>query len=176
MEDACTILKRSPYFRGLPDAPLYVIAARSRNVTVPKGTVLGEEGTPATAAWVLGRGFVETRKTLPKGGQETLATNHPGTLFGHIALLDGQTRSASLVATATCDLVEFSRADFDWLHREPGVPGRFFRRAMILALGDTLLASATHLKEITQKGIESTPPDDPETYLKRLLSKLYGGR
>jgi len=172
LDDVRTILRRCPYFRGVPEEPMAVIAAHAAVMTALKGTVLCEEGATPDMAWILGRGLVETRMGLPKGQYEVLATMQPGTLFGHISLLDRQARSATLVAVSSSELVRFTGAEFEWLLKDTSTAGRFFRRAIILALADTLLASATHLVEITRKEGEAPPRESREAFLKRLKDRL----
>jgi len=176
VESVQAILKRCPYFRGVPEEPLAVISAHGRVTPVPRDHVLCEEGTEPDKAWILGKGMVEARMDIGKGQHEVLATMKPGTLFGHISLLDKQARSATLVAVAASDVVQFTSAEFGWLLADRSNAGRFFRRAIILALGDTLLASATHLKEITQKEGEPPPVDNPEVFFKRLRDRLPARR
>ena len=175
MEDVRSILARCPYFRGVPPQIMHVSAAYGQHVSVSRQHLLCSEGDEPDAAWVLGRGVVEARKQFQEDHFDVLATMKSGTLFGHVALLDAKPRTATLITMASSELVCFNSDDFMGLLKGNEPAGRFFRRAIILALGDTLLAAATHVKDLTQKG-EPERVEDPEQFLRRLREKLQGGR
>lgn len=175
MQSARAIIQRCPYFRGVPPHTLHVISAHVDHVSVAQGTVICREGDPSHEAWLLGRGAIEVRKELDEHRYEVLSTLKAGTIFGHVALLDDQPRSASLVAAGMSNLVRIRINDFQALLARHDTPGRFFRRAIILALGDTLLAAARHVKDLTQGPESPELPEDPDRFLANLRDKLHGG-
>ncbi|MFP5327116.1 MAG: cyclic nucleotide-binding domain-containing protein, partial [Acidimicrobiia bacterium] len=79
-----------------------------------------------------------------KGGRKT-ATLGPGQYFGELALLDGQVRSASVVAETDMELLVLGRREFTGLIDEVPSIAHKLLAAMALRLRDAdANAAATH--------------------------------
>jgi glutaminase len=78
------------------------------------GEVIVREGDPADSLFLLAAGLVNVCLRLGEGTrQKRLATIAPGVAFGELAVLDGGTRSADVVAVlpAVCYILPLAKFD-----------------------------------------------------------------
>ncbi|MCB9600546.1 MAG: cyclic nucleotide-binding domain-containing protein [Sandaracinus sp.] len=98
-----------PLFSELPaDAFARVLSALKLVRTRPGDTVLSQ-GDAGTSFFVLARGTVKVIRKDDEGTDHELAKLHDGAIFGEMALVSAQPRSASVLAQTDCDLFEFDR-------------------------------------------------------------------
>ena len=76
---------------------------------MPAGTVVTQLGEPGESFFVLIDGTVTVRTPVGAGSQL-----QPGSFFGEMSLLDGEPRSATIVATTDLRLLVVDRPHF-WL-------------------------------------------------------------
>ena len=112
-------LRTAPLFTDLSPEEIETLATASRSVSARKHARLFEEGSVADCCFVLTSG--EARVVLTAGGDAeiVLGTIKPGGLVGEIALLDGSTRSAAVVATRESHFIRIPAAAFDQLRLNP---------------------------------------------------------
>ena len=79
------------------------------HVTLDAGTILFEEGEPGAYAYLITRGRIEIFLRR-EGAEIQLAVRGPGEIFGEMAILDSDPRSASARALDDCELVPVSEA------------------------------------------------------------------
>jgi CRP/FNR family transcriptional regulator, cyclic AMP receptor protein len=79
-------------------------------VAYPAGTILFQEGDPGEHTYVIKSGKVEL-----KHGDTILETIEEGAIFGEMALLDGEKRSATAIAVTDCQLVPIDQRRFRFL-------------------------------------------------------------
>lgn len=103
-------LRRVSLFRDLGQDYLYGIARHARQVQSEPGEVLVREGEPGQQLIVILEGNVR----IERNGQ-TVARMQDGDFFGEMALLDGQTRSATVIADSPASLVVLDKVMFDSL-------------------------------------------------------------
>ncbi len=103
-------LQRVPLFNGLDEDDLRRITALSRIAEVPAGTVVTRTGEPGDSFFVVIDGMLEVRP--PVG---TVVELRPGDFFGEMSLLDGEPRSATVVATTDVRLLIVDRSHFSRL-------------------------------------------------------------
>jgi CRP/FNR family transcriptional regulator len=117
-------LRTSPPFSELSAPEIERLSVSARSVKARKRARLFEEGSAADCCYVLTSG--EARVVLSAGSDSeiVLGTLKPGAIVGEIALLDGSTRSAAVVATRDCHFVRIPADAFDQLRANP----RFERR------------------------------------------------
>src|SRR5690606_13420510 len=97
-----------PLFSRLPkDAFAQVLASLKLVRLQPGGTVI-RQGDGGQSFFVLARGSVSVTH-LPEGADTPLelAKLHDGSIFGEMALVSAQPRSATVTALTDCDLLEF---------------------------------------------------------------------
>jgi CRP/FNR family transcriptional regulator, cyclic AMP receptor protein len=100
-------LQRVPIFSGFSEDELRRVAELSRIVEAPVGTVITQIGEPGDSFFVIIDGMVEVRTPVGAGSQL-----RPGDFFGEMSLLDGEPRSATIVATTALRLLIVDRFHF----------------------------------------------------------------
>jgi CRP-like cAMP-binding protein len=93
-------------------------AARVRDVVA--GTTIFAQGDPADALYVVVSGELRVVVASPDGDEATVALIRAGEACGELGLIDGQPRSATVVAAQRSKLLSITRNDFiDWLRPRP---------------------------------------------------------
>jgi CRP-like cAMP-binding protein len=100
-------LQRVPLFSGFDEAELRRVADLSRIVEAPAGTVVTQIGEPGESFFIIIDGTVAVRTPVGTGSQL-----RPGDCFGEMSLLDGEPRSATIVATTDLRLLVVDRSHF----------------------------------------------------------------
>jgi CRP/FNR family transcriptional regulator, cyclic AMP receptor protein len=89
---------------------------------IASGTTLFLKGAPGTALFALVSGTVKIAVASIDGREATFNLLHAGDIFGEIALLDGQPRTANAIAVTDCELMVIKHDDFlRFVHGEPEV-------------------------------------------------------
>ena len=100
-------LQRVPLFSGFDEEELRRVADQSRIVEAPQGTVITQIGEPGDSFFVIIDGTVAVRTPVGPGSELK-----PGDFFGEMSLLDGEPRSATIVASTDLRLLIVDRAQF----------------------------------------------------------------
>ena len=100
-------LQRVPLFSGFNEKELRRVAEFARIVDVPAGTAVTQIGEPGNSFFVIIDGTVAVRTPVGTGAQL-----HPGEFFGEMSLLDGEPRSATIVAMTDLRLLVVDRSHF----------------------------------------------------------------
>ena len=100
-------LQRVLLFSGFNEDELRRVVELARIVEVPAGTVVTQIGEPGDTFCIIIDGAVAVRTPVGAGSEL-----HPGDFFGEMSLLDGERRSATIVATTDLRLLSVDRAHF----------------------------------------------------------------
>ena len=84
-----------------------------KRVTFDSGAVLVEEGKKGEAAFMIRKGRVEVRSGMRGSHPETVATLGPGDVVGEVAMFDGHTHMATVVAVEPTEAFAISREEFN---------------------------------------------------------------
>jgi MFS superfamily sulfate permease-like transporter len=104
---------------GLDQEQIEVVARYLTPVRFDAGTVVFREGAEGFGAYLITRGIASvSMHQLDRQRPIRLVTFSPGTIFGEMALLDGEPRSATVVADTALDCVELSTERFERLKNE----------------------------------------------------------
>ena len=105
-------LRRVPLFSGLSDQQLEDLAELTLTRTFGRGEaiILAEE--IGETFFVICGGQVKVSITHEDGREVILSLLGPGKVFGELSLLDGQPRSANVVALRETELITLSRSAF----------------------------------------------------------------
>ena len=115
-----TILERNRLFRGLSAATIQQICGLAGRRFYEDGAIVFSQGDPGDALYGVVTGRVRISASTREGKEMFLNIMEPGDTFGEIALLDGNSRTATATATATCELMIIPRAQFlALLQRDP---------------------------------------------------------
>jgi CRP/FNR family cyclic AMP-dependent transcriptional regulator len=96
----------------LPDALRTEMTRRLRAIRASKGRTLVEKGSRSTDVFFLLEGRAEVLLYSSSGREVCVNNIRPGDMFGEIAVLDGEPRSASIVASSDLLMVAMSAKDF----------------------------------------------------------------
>jgi len=112
------LLRRVWLFSDLEDAELASIAAVARERACRRGEILVRQGDSAGDLFSVIEGRLKVGSVAGEGAEVLLSVVGPGDVFGEIALLDEQPRSATVVAAEPCRLLVVPHASFRPLLRE----------------------------------------------------------
>jgi CRP/FNR family transcriptional regulator, cyclic AMP receptor protein len=111
------LLASVPMFETLSKAHLGRLAALAEEAGYNAGRVIVKKDDPGRAFYVIveGTAKVVKGKIVTARGEATLG---PGDFFGELSLLDGEPRSATVVAASALTVVRIERTPFRRLLRE----------------------------------------------------------
>jgi CRP/FNR family transcriptional regulator, cyclic AMP receptor protein len=112
------LLGRVPLFSELSSDELDRVAQVVIPRTFPRDTRVFHEGDPGDACYIVSRGSCRVTRQHSDGRTITLATLGPGTIFGELAMFDGERRSASVEAAENTELLALPATDMKRLIRE----------------------------------------------------------
>lgn len=99
-------LRRVPLLASLPPEELIALASVAREVQLAPGDLLLREGELGDSLFLIQSG---TLRVLRRG--QEVARLGAGECVGELAVLDGEPRSASVQATASCRVYQLHRHD-----------------------------------------------------------------
>ncbi len=103
-------LRKIPLFSEMTEEDLQSLCLIVQDVDLPAGQMLFEEGSEGDTAYIVESGEVDIVKTSDNR-EILLAKRGPGEVFGEMALLLDQPRSAGVRARTDTKLIGISRAD-----------------------------------------------------------------
>jgi CRP/FNR family transcriptional regulator, cyclic AMP receptor protein len=106
-------LKSIPLFQDVPEDALRKVATFAELESHPEGAAVVKEGGYANDFYAIEDGTAK----VERAGQE-LAELGPGDVFGEQALLEGEQRSASVVATSPLRLIRIAHWELDKMKRD----------------------------------------------------------
>jgi len=110
--DKLAVLRNDPLFGQLGADTLTRLASYAHTKSVSAGTRIFEKGDPGTSLFAVLRGTVRISNQSANGKDAVLNMISAGGIFGEIALLDGQPRTADAFAASDCELMQIDRRDF----------------------------------------------------------------
>jgi CRP/FNR family cyclic AMP-dependent transcriptional regulator len=120
--DIAGLRKRSVIFAALSDEEAASLMQMARKINHPARHVVFQEGEPGDHLLVVMQGRVKVSLISPDGKEAILSILEPGDVFGEMALLDGEPRSASVTTMENCVFLVLWRRDFlPFLERNPQV-------------------------------------------------------
>ena len=118
--DKRAILQAHPLFGQLGTDVIARLAACARMRRVHAGTTIFQKGDPGDCLFAVCSGTIRIGSHSIDGKDAVLNLIQPGGIFGEIALLDGQPRTADAQVVTDCELMVIDRRDFmPMMAREP---------------------------------------------------------
>ena len=105
------LLSRVPLFSELSGSELERISRVSVARSFPAGVRVFHEGDHSDACYLVRSGDLRVTREHPDGRAIALATLGPGDIFGELAMLDGEARSASVETLSDSELLALPAAD-----------------------------------------------------------------
>ena len=151
------VLAKVPLFAGLPEEERERLGALLRARRYARGEVIFLEGDRGTALCLIAEGRIRIQLTGTDGREVTINHYGPGEIFGEMALLDGEPRSADAIAQEASRVFWLQREDFAaFLDSHP-------RAAM------TMLASLSRRLRHTTRVVQDATFRDVPARLARVL-------
>ena len=121
--------------------------AHAKPVKLAAEEVLFLAGDPGDGCYHVEKGLLKVSVASPAGGERILAILGPGALVGELAIVDGQSRSASVSAIRESELNFISRAVYEEFVREHPETNRHILTLLAQRLRDTnnIVAAASFL-------------------------------
>ncbi len=117
-EDMIALLRRVPVFSALSREELTQVARVALARRYEAGTAVFKEGDEGSTCYIVRSGRARAIREHPDGRSITLAHFGPGDIFGEMAMLDGERRSATVEATEDTEAIAILSADMHRLLRE----------------------------------------------------------
>lgn len=122
-QSAVELLKSVTLFADLEEGELERFSHVAVPRTFPAGTRVFHEGDDSDACYIVKEGSFRVTREHSDGRAITLATLGPGEIFGELAMLDGDKRSASAEALTEGELLALPANDVRaLLARHPEIP------------------------------------------------------
>jgi CRP-like cAMP-binding protein len=133
-EETIALLRRVPVFSTLSFEELQRVALVAMPRRFEAGEVVFKEGDEGSTCYIVRSGRARAIREHPDGRSITLAHFEPGDIFGEMAMLDGERRSATVETTEGTEAIAILSADMHRLLREyPDISVK-----LITALGQRL--------------------------------------
>jgi len=150
-EDTIALLHRVPVFSTLSPEELERVA----QVAVPRrfeaGEIVFNEGDEGSTCYIVRSGRARAVRAHADGRSITLAHFGPGDIFGEMAMLDGERRSATVESIEATDAIAILSADMHRLLREyPDISVK-----LIAALGQRLRETNERLARQSFQTVQS---------------------
>jgi CRP/FNR family transcriptional regulator, cyclic AMP receptor protein len=121
-QSAIELLRSVPLFADLEEAELESFSHVAVPRSFPGGTRVFHEGDHSDACYIVREGAFRVTREHSDGRAITLATLGPGDIFGELAMLDGEVRSASVEALDDGELLALPAGDVrSLLARHPDI-------------------------------------------------------
>lgn len=122
------VLAQSPVFKDLPQEALEAIAEAVQTQVVSGHSVIFREGDPGDRFYIIRSGSVRIFRVNQEGLNIDISIKGPGEIFGEMALLTGESRTADVEALEETHLMVLSKDHFDRIMRDfPDVPKVFVK-------------------------------------------------
>ena len=110
--DRESFLRRVPLFADLEERHITALSGMLVERRYRKGSVIFFEGDPGDALFIVAHGTVKIYRVAEDGREKTLAILREGDIFGEMALLDEEPRSAIAESLEPTKLYALHRKDF----------------------------------------------------------------
>jgi CRP-like cAMP-binding protein len=109
--ESVDLLERVPLFEELSDDELERIAGVAIPRSFPRGVRVFHEGDTSDACYIVRSGDLRVTREHSDGRAIALATLASGDIFGELAMLDGEARSASVETLSDAELLALPASD-----------------------------------------------------------------
>jgi CRP/FNR family transcriptional regulator, cyclic AMP receptor protein len=183
--DKLSLLRNHLLFRDLPAPIIERIGSYMKVRKIPRGTAIFAKGDPGTGLIGVLGGNVKISVASADGRDIVLNIIQEGEIFGEIALLDGQPRTADATAMGDCELMVIERRDFiQFLRSQPDLTLKFIeilcarlRRTSEQVQDVTFLNLPTRLAKALLRlttQVETSTPRRKVAITQREISQIIG--
>jgi small-conductance mechanosensitive channel len=116
------MLRGVDLFSVLSEDEMNELAERLQYAPFARGDVITKQGNVPHWLYIVAYGEVEVRYEPPQGAPQVISTLRPGQFFGEMALLTGEARSATVIASTDVECYRLDVKSFQTLmHRRPEI-------------------------------------------------------
>ena len=121
-----SVLRKHPYFADLEPEAFEQLFRYAKLTTFKRGATICSKGDPGNSLFAVISGTVKISVSSPDGRNAILNLIGAGDLFGEIAVLDGQARTADATANTNCEIYVIDRRDFlPFVRSQPALAMKF---------------------------------------------------
>jgi CRP-like cAMP-binding protein len=102
---------KSPLFHGIPENELKILLRAFSLVKFEPGEIVVTEGEPGDSLFLLTKGSVRVFVVDANGSNIQVRELQAGDFFGEIAVLTGNTRTATVTTASRCEMLKLTKAD-----------------------------------------------------------------
>lgn len=113
LDEISNMLMDGDLFKDFPSAEILAVARYFSISEMEKDEIIFEEGDVGSFMCIVSSGKVSVLKTNQDEESVGIATLQAGRAFGEMAVLDGERRSATCVASSDCSLLILSKDSMD---------------------------------------------------------------
>lgn len=141
--DKNNLLKSVSLFYDLSEKELGYISSKMITKSFEAGSLIFMENDEGKRCFFVAEGLVKITRLNKDGKEVILAMLNKGEFFGEMALLDGESRSANVIALEKTEVLTINRADFlSVLHEYPTIAIQLLKEtAQRLRKSDMQIAS-----------------------------------
>lgn len=146
-------LKELPIFSSLTDDEIKALSAISSTQTVSADEFVFSEGDPGNVLYVIIKGSIRIYTKITENVDKTLVTLRSGGLFGEMAVISEDYRTATAKAVEESELISISHKDFkNFLDTNPGA-GKKLLEFIVKVLADRLKNTTELYRQAVDWGI-----------------------
>jgi CRP-like cAMP-binding protein len=120
------VLRKHPYFCDLDPEAFDQLCRYAKPATLKRGATICSKGDPGNSLFAVISGTVKISSTSADGRSAILNLIGAGEIFGEIAVLDGQARSADATANTNCEIFVIDRREFlPFVRSQPALAMKF---------------------------------------------------
>jgi CRP-like cAMP-binding protein len=121
-----SVLRKHPYFCDLDPGAFDQLCRYAKHATLKRGATICSKGDPGTSLFAVISGTVKISTTSADGRSAILNLIGAGEIFGEIAVLDGQARTADATANSNCEIFVIDRREFiPFVKSQPALAMKF---------------------------------------------------
>ena len=141
-----SVFRDAAPYRGLKEADWDILSGLFREVPFPDGSLVFREQDPGDGFYLVRSGKVRIfRRVVPEGRktplEQLLTVLTAGSLFGEMALVDGEPRSADAVVEGDTILYHLSRGDYGRLKQSRPATALRIQDMLVVTLSSRIRAA-----------------------------------
>src|SRR3989440_639844 len=123
-----SVLRKHPIFCDLEPEALDQLCRYAKHITLKRGASIFCKGDPGNSMFAVISGTVKISVSSPDGRNAILNLIGPGEIFGEIAVLSGEPRTADAIANAQCEIFVIDRREFlPFVKSQPALSMKFIQ-------------------------------------------------
>jgi CRP-like cAMP-binding protein len=120
------VLRKHPIFCDLDSEAFDQLGRYAKHATLKRGASIFSKGDPGNSLVAVISGTVKISVSSPDGRSAILNLIGPGEIFGEVAVLDGQARTADATANTNCEIFVIDRREFlPFVQSQPALAMKF---------------------------------------------------